>query len=239
MGELNLSRDEQDAINTIGTDELDRLLEECLQDGRSSRLHQLGLSRCGPYVAAQLRAFEQALSEFAQAKAPKKVSETGDRARRAASNLESAVQQMKHRAETEQQEGQLFFVDDHVLPPSYLTENLTVDVSYRWRRSVESQWEFGYMTVTHDAKLRPDYSLPTPTRKPSAAKRDQDLQLHLYREWEHLMRLALHSLKDYFRKGGDAAAVPKSFKAKLDTHTHRLNNFSAQFWVDQPVPGKE
>lgn len=239
MGELNLSRGEHDAINAIDTDELDRLLEECLQDGRSSRLHQLGLSRCGQYVSAQLREFERALGDFALAKSAKKVSETEDRARRAASNLEHAVLQMKHRSETEQKEDLLFHVDDNVLPPSYLTEQLAVDVSYRWRRSAESAWAFGYLTVTHDAKQKPDFSQLAAKRKPSAAKREDDLQTKLFREWEHLVRLVLHSLKEYFRNGGDGASIPRTFKAKVDPHTQYLNNFSANFWEDQPGAGKE
>lgn len=238
MGELNLSRDEHDAINAIVTDDLERLLEECLQDGCSSRLHHLGLSRCGPYVSAQLREFERALGDFALARSPKKISETEDRARRAASNLEHAVLQMKHRSDTEQKEDLLFHVDDNVLPPTYLTEQLAVDVSYRWRRSAEAAWAFGYLTVTHDVQQKPDFSLLAGTRKPSAAKREQDLQAKLLREWEHLVRLVLHSLKEYFRNGGDGSSIPKTFKAKVDPHTHYLNNFSANFWEDQPGAGK-
>lgn len=239
MGEINLSRGEQDAIKAVDAGELDRLLDECLQDGRLSRLHQLGLSSCGPYISAQLRALEQALTEFAKAKAPKKRSETEDRARRAASNLEHAVQQMKYRAETELQEGQLFHVDDQIIPPTYLTEQLDVHVSYRWRRAIEDPWTYGSITVSHDADLRPDYTLPIPKQKPSAAKKERDLQDKLYREWEHLMRLALYSVRDFFRKGGDGNLVPKAFQAKLDPHTRGLNNFSAQFWVDQPSAAKD
>ncbi len=239
MGELNLSRDEHTAITSIDADELDRLLEECLQDGRSSRLLQLGLSRCGPYVSAQLREFERALGDFALAKSPQKVSDTQDRARRAASNLENAILQMKHRSETERQEDLLFHVDDHILPPSYLTERLTVEVSYRWRRSAESAWAFGYLTVTHDAKEKPDFLQPAAKRKRSTASRELDLQSMLFREWEHLVKLVLHSLKEYFRNGGDAATIPKAFAAKVDPHTQHLNNFSAKFWEDQPGAGKE
>ncbi|MGP0171277.1 hypothetical protein ACSVIJ_05265 [Pseudomonas sp. NCHU5208] len=231
MGELNLSRLEIDAITAIQPDDLDRKLEECFQDGDTQRLHTLGLLRCGPYLSTQLRAFERALSEFMHAKAPRKLEETEERARRAASNLEHAVLQMKHRAETEQKEEQLFHVDDNIIPPSYLTEQLSVDIGYRWRPAPDAQWIFGHLTITHRAQLEPDFAL-TGTRR--NAKREQDRHDQLYREWEHLMRVSLHSLKEFFREGGDGAQVPKTFQARVDSHTRRLNNHSAQFWSEQP-----
>lgn len=231
MGEINISRDEQYSLKAIDADELDKLIEKCLDEKRPGFLRILRLENCGPYVASNLRAFERALGEYGIAKAAKKRAETENRARRAGSDLVEAVRQMKHRVETEEKEVLRFYVDDQIMPPYRFSEHLTVRVSYRWRPAIEDEWISARITFTHDVDSRPDYSKPLLKRKPSAGKQDQDRQDELYREWEHLMRLGVQSVREYFREGGNGAAIPQTFQAKTDSYTCGLNNFSAQFWL--------
>ena len=141
---------------------------------------------------------------------------------------------MKQRLEIEQKDAQLFIVDDQIMPPHRFSKHLSVRVSYRWRGTVDDEWKFGHITFVHDVDLRPDYTTPAPKRKPSAAKREQDLQNTLYQTWEHLMRGALYSVRDYFRDGGDGDKIPDTFQATVDSHSRELNNYSTQFWRQQP-----
>lgn len=76
--------------------------------------------------------------------------------------------------------------------------------------------------------------MPVSTRKPSAAKQEQELQNRLYQTWEHLMRGALYSVRDYFRDGGDGAKIPETFQVTVDSYSRDLNNYSTQFWRQQP-----
>ncbi len=91
---------------------------------------------------------------------------------------------------------------------------------------------------SHVVDSQPDSTQPRPDRKPGAAKLEQDRQDNLYREWEHLMRLALCSLRDFFRDGGNGNAIPPTFQAKADPHSRRLNNYSARFWTEQSSPSE-
>lgn len=141
---------------------------------------------------------------------------------------------MKRRMETEEKEAQLFYVDDRIGPPFQLSKHLNVRVSYRWRRTVDDQWTYGSITFFHDVDLRPDYTLPPPKRKLSPAKQRREMESTLYRTWEHLMRLALYSVREYFRQGGDGDKIPETFQAKPDSYTRGLNNHSADFWRQKP-----
>ncbi len=234
MGEINIPRDQQVAIAAIDASELDRLIEQAIREERSGDLHRLSLANCGSHIATKLHSFDQALARHREAKAPRKRAETGDALRRAGHDLSFAVGAMKQRMETERKEGQLFSVDDQITPPYRFSKHLSVRVSYRWRRTVDDEWTFGSITFVHDVDRRPDYTIPAPKRKPSAAKQEQDLQNRLYQTWEHLMRGALYSVRDYFREGGDGDKIPDTFQATVDSHTRGLNNYSTQFWHQQP-----
>src|SRR5690349_16118994 len=233
MGEINVPGDERNALKSIDIDVLDKLIEQGLYDMRPDALQTLPLKSCGPYVASRLREYENALAEYGEAKAEKKLADMEHRARRAGGDLAHAVQQMKQRVETEEKEGLLFYIDDQIMPPCSFSERLTVRVSYRWRRTIEDEWVYGSVTFSHDSDSRPNYIMRPLQRKPSAAKQEHDRQDKLYREWEHLMKLGLHSVRDHFREGGNGAAIPRSCQAKIDSYTRRLNNFSIQL-VDQP-----
>jgi hypothetical protein len=234
MGEINIPRDQQTALTAIDASELDRLIEQAIREERSADLHRLRLASCGSYVAKQLHYFEQTLANHRQAKAPRKRAETEQALRRAARNLSFAVEAMKQRMEREQKEGQLFSVDDQITPPYRFSKRLSVRVSYRWRRTVDDEWTFSSITFVHDVDLRPDYTISAPKRKPIAAKLERDLQNRLYQTWEHLMRGALYSVRDYFREGGDGNNIPDTFRTTVDSHSRGLNNYSTQFWRQQP-----
>ncbi|WP_210426037.1 hypothetical protein [Chromobacterium violaceum] len=173
------------------------------------------------------------MTEYGKAKAAKKRDEAKYDARRAGSDLAYAVQQMKNRVEVEEKEGLLFYIDDLIVPPFRFSERVTVRVSYRWRQAIDNEWVSGSITFAHDVDMRADYTMPLSRRRPSAAKREQDRQEKLYREWENLMKLGLYSVRDYFRKGGNGAAIPQTFHAKADPYTRGLNNFSTKFWIDR------
>lgn len=234
MGEINIPRDQQVALASIDASELDRLIEQAIREERSGDLHRLALANCGSYIGTKLHSFDRALAKHREAKAPRKRAETGDALRRAGHDLSFAVGAMKQRLETERKEAQLFIVDDQIVPPHRFSKHLSVRVSYRWRRTVDDEWTFGSITFVHVVDLRPDYTTPAPKRKPSAAKQEQDLQNRLYQTWEHLMRGALYSVRDYFREGGDGDKIPDTVQATIDSHSRGLNNYSTQFWRQQP-----
>ncbi len=234
MVEINIPHDQQVAIAAINASDLDRLIEQAIQEERSGDLHRLALANCGSYIATKLHSFDRALAKHREAKAQRKRAETGDALRRAAHDLSFAVGAMKQRLETEQKEGQRFSVEDQIMPPHRFSKHLSVRVSYRWRRTVNDEWRFGSITFVHDVDLRPDYTAPAPKRKPSAAKQEQDLQTRLHQTWEHLVRGALYSVRDYFREGGDGDKIPDTFQATVDSHSRGLNNYSTQFWRQQP-----
>ncbi len=231
MGEINIPRAEQEALRAVEDDVLNQLIDQCLREERSSALRPLRLDNCGPYIASKVRAFEKALDTYGKAKAEKKRAETRYDALSASRDLVHAVLLMKQRMAAEEEKGQRFHVDDLIMPPHRFGERMSVRVSYRWRPSAADPWAYGDITISHNVDMRPDYTLPPPKRKPSAARQAQERQETLYHEWEHLKSLALHSVRDFFRNGGNGAEIPKVFQVKPDAHTRGLNNFSAKFWL--------
>lgn len=231
MIEINLPREVQEALKSIDGGTLQRSIDASLDARRvASALREHRLDSCGLFVANKLRAFESALKDYAGAKAAKKLAETGSRARRAGSELASAVRWMQHRSEAEDKEHQLFFIDDQILPPIRFGKQLSVPVSYRWRPSTEAEWSYGSITFSHVHDPRPDFSVPPPKRKPSASQQERDRQEELWRQWEYLRDGGLQSLAEYLREGGDGSAIPKEFQARVDDRDRRLNNHSCRFW---------
>jgi hypothetical protein len=230
MGELNITAEERESLISIDLVELDELINRCLVVESVQPVRSLRLERCGEYVAARLRQYESALSEHGKAKAEKKRAETGHRAERAGSNLAHAVRQMKERREVEDQERELFYVDDQPpFMPSLLSEDISANVRYRWRRTTESEWMHGHITFVHKVDALHEHRSSV-GRKVSRASQEKHRQETLYREWEHLWKLGLHALREYFRAGGDGALVPQKFQAKVDSYSRGLNNQSADFW---------
>lgn len=234
MGDLNIPPDETRAIQAIDEAKLRQLVRQALQDRHTTPLRQMQLESCGVYVGNKFREFERALTDCRSAKSDRKLAEYEYDANRAASYLESAVAGMKARVEQEQEEGQRFYVhDDLMFPPYKFSERLCVRVSFRWRATIEDSWQSGSIEFTHEADLRPDFAVPAPKRKPSAAQQERDRQDKLFHEWDHLRKSALQSVRDYFRSGGSGASIPKTFVAITDPSRRTLNNFSTRFWEPQ------
>ncbi|HHP5407113.1 TPA: hypothetical protein ACSCX2_004037 [Aeromonas veronii] len=230
MSEIKIPRDECDALKAVETDLLDKLIEQCLYDEVPDALRDLQLEYCGPYVSSHFRQYANALAEYRNAKAAKKRSDTQSRARRAGNYLASAVQQMKRQVEIQESEQQFFDIDDLIREPYQFSERMSVRVSYRWRKTLQDEWASGSITFFHHAHLQPDYAMPRQNRKPSAARLAQDRQDKLFSEWEHLKKLGLQSVKQYFKEGGDGSAIPQEFQVVTDSYSRILNNYSTDFW---------
>lgn len=230
MTYINLPSNQQAAISDVDETVLRAAVRKCLDEERIGPIQGLGLSDCGPYVGAKLRAFHQAITEYSKSKAHAKRERTGQDALRAGSDLVDAVQQMKGRLETERQEGELFFIDDQIRPPFHLSKRLSVSVSFRWRTSPSADWKHGHLTFVYDFSPQPSYTLPVPKRKPSAAQVERELEDSRYREWERLKAQALFSMREFFRDGGDGDAVPEVFAVRPSPYGGGLDNFSCNFW---------
>lgn len=230
MVEINIPEDEARALGAIDARELNRLIDDALREERATPLFGLSLMDCGPYVAGRLRTFERALADHAQARAPRKRAETDDRARRAGRDLAYAVSAMKHRLAREKKDGQLFHVDDRIMPPLHFGYRLSVCIGFRWRRSADEEWTYGNITFHHEVDSRPDYTVPVPKRRPSAARQAQEAQEKLFRTWEDLTRGGLHSVKEFLKGGGEGSDIPATYQVSTDPHSRALNNYSTCFW---------
>lgn len=230
MGEINIPPAEATVLKSVDMKVLSGLIDQCLVSERHDALRSLRLDGCGLYVANKAREFGCSLDEYRNSKAPSKRARTGDSARRAGDNLKYAVQQMIDRLQIEEAEGQMFRVDDQIIPPYSLDEHITVRVRFQWRGSIEGGWEYGGIDFLHSAVSRPDYTRLEPKRKKTAAQKSRERQDELYGVWEHLKGLALTSVRDFFRAGGNGADIPKTFQVKADAYGGGLNNFSADFW---------
>lgn len=237
MSYINLPSYQQAAISDVDETVLRAAVRKCLDEECIGPIHGLGLSNCGPYVAIKLHGFQQAIAEYSKAKAHAKRERIRQDVLHAGSDLIHAVQQMKERLETERQEGELFFIDDQIRPPFYLSKRLSVQVSFRWRASPSADWNHGKLTFVYDFFPQPSYTQLPPKRKPSAAQVARDLEDRLFEEWESLKALALFSMRTFFRTGGDGDAVPEVFAVRPSAYGGGLNNFSCNFWQpEKPAP---
>lgn len=230
MGEINISTDELNAINSIDVNELRQLIDRAINNEQLGDLARLPLSRCGLYVSNLQHYFRLDFEKYLSAKSQKKREQTEYTLRRSGDKLVYAIYDLKQRVECEQKEGELFYINDRIVPPIFLNERLSVTVSYKWRQTADNEWKYGNVTFLHEVIFRPDYLTPPPRRKPSAAKTRQMRQEKLYQTWEYLMRSALCSVRDYFREGGDGDKIPEYYKVTSDKYNNSLNNYSTQFW---------
>lgn len=233
MSEINVPAEQRKSIAALDVSNLGNLLDQSMREGRLVGLSDLRLYDCGDYIGEQLRIFERAVQGHAVARAPKKRAQTEQDVRRAGSALISAVQLMQGRVEQEQKEAELFVVDDYVGQPYLHSNRLTVSVSYRWRNQATEHWEIGSIKFTHTHHFALAYLSSQPKRKPSAAAQATEKDAELHRVWDHLRRLALHSVKEYFQEGGDGSKIPQAFQAKHGAYGGGLNNFSLSFWNDK------
>lgn len=229
MGEINLSREEQIALAALDLTKIESMIEKAVRYETATDLHQT-LWRCGPFIAQKLHYFEKALEAHRKAKAARKREQTGCDVCKDASDLKWAVWAMHDRMEIERKNGELFYVEDNIFWPRIFSPNLSVRIAYRWRRTVEDDWNQDAITFTHQVDTRPSYLLPQSRKKLSPAKQKAALQESLAMDWQHLMRLGLHSVRDYFEAGHDGSEIPETFEAVADGHSRGLNNYSCDFW---------
>ncbi len=227
---INLSKSEVAALSSVDEQELSFAIDHALSTQHTTELRRMSLSNCGLYVSKELSVFEKRLGEYRSSKSAKKRERTYTDAMKAGSDLSFALSSMKQRMKRELADGELFYVDDHIFWPHSFTENMSVTVSYRWRRRVEDEWNYGRITFEHTFRARPEYATYSNRRKPSAARQKKERQEELERTWEHLKNLALYAVRDYFRGGGGGDKIPSTVQAVTDRQGFGLNNFSAQFW---------
>jgi len=233
MSTLYFSQPEVTAIKAIDVREVERRVELALDNASATALYDLPISSCGLHLANHLHRYERDLTNYAKAKSSKKRAETRSRAWSSGHDLIYAVRDMQRAVKDQEIETELLRIDDTILPPHRFGERVKVSILYQWRRTGENPWSFGTVTFVHDVDMRPDYTLPQPKRKLSARQQDERRQEALYKHWSQLRMLALHSVRDYLKSGGDGDAIPKAFHVKADPHSRWLNNFSCRFWEDR------
>lgn len=227
---INLPNDQKRAISAVEDNALQDAIRKCLEEECVAPIRELRLFQCGPYVSSKLQDFEKQIIAYGNAKSYAKREEVRVGAVRAGSNLVYAVEQMKSRVETENEEGQLFWVDDQIMPPFHFGSRLTVRILFRWRQSSTEEWRHGHINYVYDYTPPFDYSQMQLKRKPSKAKSARDLQDRLYEEWARLKMQALQSVREFLRNGGDGAAIPQDATAKPSQYGGGLNNYSCNFW---------
>ncbi len=229
MGEINIPDDQQQVLAALDTGAVDRAIDHAISTERIGVLHDLRLGACGLYISGKLSSFERALRDHAQAKSGQKRERTGQTLQRAGGELSFAVSSMKHRLENDQKDRQLFEIEDRIPPPYSFSRHLSVLVHYRWRKNTDDLWQSGHITFKHTVVERPIYSVLLPKKKPSAAKREQELEQRCFEEWERLKSHAVYAVRDFFREGRSGEEIPDSFQLVTD-HSGQLDNYSAEFW---------
>jgi len=229
MNALYLSQQEMRAIKEIDVREAERCVEQALDRANANILYDLQLLGCGQHITDQLRRYERDLANYAKAKTATKRAETRSRAWSSGHDVIYAIRDMQLRVEEQEKETELIRIDDIIAPPSQFRDRIEVRVHYQWRRTVDDPWAFGTISFVHDVDMRPDYSLPQPKRKLSAAKQEHKRQETLYRHWEQLRGLALYAVREFLKSGGDGIMIPETFKAKPARENRYLNNFSCDF----------
>lgn len=224
---INLSAGERDAIEDMDVDALRIAIAEA-QNARSlTEVTRLKLYRLGAHVQEAERRFDLALANLRKAKAAAKIASTEQAALRAGWDLASAVDQMKRRARLERRDGERFYVDDHIHAPFTYRPEMTVSVAYRWRATENDDWSYGRIIFRHHYVAQPQLGAFADRRKLTARQREKELSETLQREWHHMRDLALFSVRDFFRDGGNGADIPETFDAVTDRGS--LNNFSLNF----------
>lgn len=230
MGEINLTDKQIDALKAIDEHELRELIDDAIQQERLGQaLYKLPLADCGSFIGSRLHTLGDTLKNYREAKSAKKREQIEYDVHRAGRDLLFSFQQMKHRMETEEKNRLLFFVDDQILWPHIFTKDLSVTISYRFRKTTNDEWIFGRITFQHQFIPPIRIPLTQAKRKPSAAKQAAILQEELSSTWQTLMQSALYTVRDYFVDGGDGNDIPDRFIAVTNNHG-QLNNFSLRFW---------
>jgi len=226
---INLSTDERESIEDINVEALQSAIEEARTARNSTALTRLQLYRLGAYVQSAEHRFNLALASLRKAKSAAKIARTEQAAIRSGWDLISAVDQMKDRARREKRDGEFFYVDDYIYEPLTFRPEMIVSVSYRWRVTENSDWSHDRITFHHRHVAQSHPGALADRRKLTARQLEKEMSETLQREWYHLRDLALFSVRDFFRDGGNGADIPETFDAVTDRGS--LNNFSLKFWA--------
>ena len=224
---MNLDKNEQRAIEKLDRDALHKAIAEAIDEDNLTALRDLQLHNLGSHVSSAERQFERKLEERRKAKSAKRFASADYEVRRAGLALESAIGQMKERSKREREDGHYFYVEDHIIEPMTLRPHMTISVSYRWRTGKDKDWIYGRISFSHTYDLS-RHQTAVAGRKLNSRKQEEELQESLRREWRYLYNLAILSVRDFFREGGDGSDIPTSFDAVPDRGS--LNNFSLKFW---------
>jgi hypothetical protein len=232
MNPIYISDSEKVALKAVDDQALTVLIDRAVHSEHPTGLYVLQLGNCGEYIAQQLRRFERALADFAKAKTAPKRAERRAQTLCAAANVRRAIHERRHRMDMEEREAQLFRIDHDIIPPFRLNKEIVVRVDYQWRRTVDDDWSHNRIAFSHDVNVTPDYSLSASKWRPSAANFEQRRQEELFSHWERLAKSARSSVHQYFKEGGDGAAIPDTYQVTCDAHSGSLNNFSSNFWKE-------
>ena len=225
---INLSPCERNAIVELDVGALRSAIDEARHARSVTALTHLQLYRLGGYVQSAEHRFNLALADLRKAKAVAKIASTEQATVRAGWDLVSAVDQMKDRARQEKRDGERFYVDDHIHEP-FRFQTGPVTVFCRWRADENHSWSHGRIVFRHCHVARPQSEAIANRRKFTARQREKELSETLRLEWYHMRDLALFSVRDFFRSGGNGAGIPETFNAVTDRGS--LNNFSLKFWA--------
>lgn len=231
---INMLDSEKRAIASVDEKQLRDRINTAVDNRDPGGLYGLPLEECGAYVSSKFRELRRAIETYRDAKSAHKLECTAQDVHIAAGKLQAAVSEMKELMAEEERNSQFFRIEDRFPHPHSFTNSLSVRISFRWRKAVDADWNFGSIEYRYDYVERVDYSAPQPARKPSAHQVEEKRQAKLREVWENMRERGLLSVRDYFKAGGDGSKIPESFTVKPGDGY--LNNFSADFWDRKSPP---
>ena len=146
MGIINLTDQEIAAINGIHVDALKTTIDRAIETGNLTGTTSLVPYGCGPFLHQKLRTFESAVQQDQNARSARKCEQTHQYAITKGWDLSSAVFQMQGRAKDEISQREFFYVEDDILPPLNIHDQMSVLIPFRWRRTNTDEWCFASIT---------------------------------------------------------------------------------------------
>jgi hypothetical protein len=132
VSEINIPAGEISALKAIDERVLRQLIDEAIQGEDVTILGRMPVSSCGTYVTTELGHLQKAIASLCAAKSAKNIESKRSDAERAGRNLFFAVSSMIKRMEAEEQDAELFRINDDMYWPHRFTPDLKVTISYRW-----------------------------------------------------------------------------------------------------------
>lgn len=225
---INIPPEQQRAVVVIDLRALHTAVDRCLVQERLTPILELNLKDCGRCIGNELERFARSIDAYAKAKTIATRESTKAQALRVGSDLVHVFYVIRARVETELADGERFFVDDEMSRPFFVTNQLSVSISYRWRPPASPEWKHGQITFHYEYEPPRSYALPLPNRRSTASAREREIALH--REWDRLKMQALSAVKEFFRNGGSGEGFPEAFLVRPNPQGSGLNNHSCKFW---------